>query len=578
MTAADRVPVAPADPAQLRDAAAALRSTAARVELTTHHALLAWNIVPGSYRAPEADGLHDALLPVRPAAEEIVSGARAACLAIERFADDLDDLQSRRSLLLNRLDTDTPHTVWTGTDGSADAMNALARDAEEREIAREVGALHEAYDDAVDRCARALRAIPDVSWASLSAIGGADLFAPLPSVADTAGLTLLDRLASASDTDISALLARHPEWAGVIRAVAPEEVARWWSHLDPAATSALVAGAPALIGNLDGVAIADRVTANRRRARDYLRELAAERRRIRKREPVGIPSSTPVGQTWLRELDRIDREIAYFTRVRDGQKQLYAWNPEHGALIEMNGDPSTATSALFVVPGTNTRADSFMRDRPVTGFADWQVTAAGSSVVAFTVMTGPMPQIGLDQNPVMDGPQWNRFAEDRGAEYAAFIRGVEAAQPDLWTMSYEHSYGGGVGSAAESHGGTVDARFLAAAVGAVGPYEPHPGTTYFAAQATDDINRYYAGLGAGPLGFTVAPESIPGVHVVDSGIPGPDWPAVVGYGLTGNPFYVPGIVADSVDHHQVLMSDDERVNGPVLDTVRSILKDKGRTT
>lgn len=219
-----------------------------------------------------------------------------------------------------------------------------------------------------------------------------------------------------------------------------------------------------------------------------------------------------------------------------------------------------------------------MRDRPVTGFADWQVTAAGSSVVAFTVMTGPMPQIGLDQNPVMDGPQWNRFAEDRGAEYAAFIRGVEAAQPNLWTMSYEHSYGGGVGSAAESHGGTVDARFLAAAVGAVGPYEPHPGTTYFAAQATDDINRYYAGLGVGPLGFTVAPESIPGVHVVDSGIPGPDWPAVVGYGLTGNPFYVPGIVADSVDHHQVLMSDDERVNGTVLDTVRSILKDKGRTT
>lgn len=578
MSAIDRVPVPPADPAQLREAASTLRSKAARLELTAHHALLAWSFIPGSYRAPEADGLHDALLPARPAAEEVVSGTRAACLVIERFADNLEDLRNRRSLLLNRLDTDTPHTVWTGDGGSGDAMNALARDAEEREIAREVDALQGAYDDAIDRCARALRAIPDVSWASLSAFGGADLPAPPPSVTDTAGLGLLDRLSSASGTNISALLARHPAWASAIRAVAPEEIARWWSHLDPAVAAALVAGVPALIGNLDGVAIADRVAANRQQAREHLRELASERRRIRKRKPVGIPPSTPAGQTWLRELNRIDHEIAYFRHVLDGSRQLYAWDPEHGALIEVNGNPSTAQAALFVVPGTNTRAESFMRDRPVTGFADWQVEASGSSVLAFTVMTGPMPQIGLDRNPIMDGPQWNRFAEERGAEYARVIRGVSATRPDLWTMSYEHSYGGGVGSAAEAHGGTVDARFLAAAVGAVGPYEPHAGTAYFAAQAIDDINRYYAGLGAGPLGFTVAPEKIPGVHVVDSGIPGPDWPAVVGYSFTGNPVYLPGLIGDSVDHHQALMSDDERVNGNVLDAVKSILKDKGRAT
>lgn len=575
MSAIDRVPVPPADPAQLREAASTLRSKAARLELTAHHALLAWSFIPGSYRAPEADGLHDALLPARPAAEEVVSGTRAACLVIERFADNLDDLRNRRSLLLNRLDTDTPHTVWTGDGGSGDAMNALARNAEEREIGREVDALQGAYDDAIDRCAQGLRAIPDVSWASLSAFGGADLPAPPLSVTDTAGLALLDRLSSASGTNISALLARHPAWASAIRAVAPEEIARWWSHLDPAVAAALVAGVPALIGNLDGVAIADRVAANRARARAHLSALQEEQRNMRSGDGNDRPARPSAGAWKTQRLAELALEIAYFRKVCDGAKRLYAWDPEHGSLIEMNGDPATARSALFVVPGTNTRAESFMRDPPVTGVADWQVESSGSSVLAFTVMTGPMPQIGLDRNPIMDGPQWNRFAEERGAEYAQVIRGVSATRPDLWTMSYEHSYGGGVGSAAEAHGGTVDARFLAAAVGAVGPYEPHPGTTYFAAQAIDDINRYYAGLGAGPLGFTVAPETIPGVHVVDSGIPGPDWPAVVGYSFTGNPVYLPGLIGDSVDHHQALMSDDERVNGPVLKALRNLLRSEG---
>ena len=90
---------------------------------------------------------------------------------------------------------------------------------------------------------------------------------------------------------------------------------------------------------------------------------------------------------------------------------------------------------------------------------------------------------------VTAGPEWNRFAEQRGEEYARFLQGVDAVRPDLWTMSYEHSYGGGVGSEAEKHGGTVDARFLAASVGAIGPYEPHAGTQYFTTQAADDIIR-----------------------------------------------------------------------------------------
>ncbi|PVE20145.1 hypothetical protein DC522_34145, partial [Microvirga sp. KLBC 81] len=42
------------------------------------------------------------------------------------------------------------------------------------------------------------------------------------------------------------------------------------------------------------------------------------------------------------ERARLDREIAHFDAVANGTKQLYAWDPEHGSLIEMAGDPSTA--------------------------------------------------------------------------------------------------------------------------------------------------------------------------------------------------------------------------------------------
>ncbi len=330
---------------------------------------------------------------------------------------------------------------------------------------------------------------------------------------------------------------------------------------------------PALIGNLDGVRIKDRAACNSLRAKEHLNELRRQRRDL---DSAAVPhrkSTARKGVERRAERRRLDREIAYFEKVAAGTKSLYAWDALRGSLIEMTGDPSSATAALFVVPGTNADAEAFMRDKPLTDFAQWQVGGSGGSVVAFTVLTGPMPQL---DDIIDSGPQWNHFAEERGAEYARFIPGVDAAQPGLWTMSYEHSYGGGVGSEAEKHDGTVDARFLAASVGAIGPYQPHPDTLYFATQASDDINRYYAGLGAGPLGFTVRPESIPGVQIVDPGLPDPNVAAVAGYVMTQNPLYLPGIVADSVAHHTALMSGDERVNGTVLDAVRSIIDEHGR--
>lgn len=564
------LPDPPAEPERLRENAARLRTTSERYELLVTQALFAWSLLPGAYRAPEADLLHASLATTHPAAAEISDGLISACRALERFADEIDDLARRRTLLADRRDAGPPADLWDeSADGPAAVLNDRRRDEWASGLAREAADLDEAYDDASRRCASALRAIPDVAWTSLAAWSGPEASGPVGSISDAAGLALLERLSA--ERDPARLLVEHPEWAGIIRGTGPAAVAEWWSRLDRRTADALATTAPSLVGNLDGLPIAERVEVNRGRASEYLRELRTRRQAL---EALRAPRSRANALEVLdrrTERARLDREIAYFDAVANGTKQLYAWDPEHGSLIEMAGDPSTAKAALFVVPGTNAKAEAFMSDRPVTDFADWQVGSGGSSVVAFTVLTGPMPQLA---DLVTAGPEWNRFAEGRGEEYARFIQGVDAAHPDLWTMSYEHSYGGGVGSEAEKHGGTVDARFLAASVGAIGPYEPHPGTQYFATQAVDDINRYYAGVGLGPLGFTVAPETIPGVHIVDSGLPGPDVGLLAEYAYTQNPGALVGIVQDSVEHHTALMSSDESVNGDVLKAVRNLLNDK----
>ena len=81
----------------------------------------------------------------------------------------------------------------------------------------------------------------------------------------------------------------------------------------------------------------------------------------------------------------------------------------------MAGDPRTAKSALFVVPGTNASISEFTSDNPTTGFANWQVerSVPPGCVLAFTVLTGPMPYLTPD--PVdfwSNGPQNNAFATD----------------------------------------------------------------------------------------------------------------------------------------------------------------------
>jgi len=568
------IPVAPADSEELRRCARELRQASAPLRLSAENILFSWGMLPEVYRAPESVDLQDAMTLVGPAAVEILTGLQLACAAVETLADELDAVTRERTALVARIESRCLpglRALPVADDPLSRQLAADARDDAEAGFRRECAALVDRWDAAVDACAARLRAIPDVPW-TLSSTLRADEHDPIAestSILDAAALPLLARLADHDGAAATRLLAAHPEWVAVLRRARPETIARWWNSLTPTTAAALTATIPAVIGNLDGVAIAARIAANRSRVTARIEELRRQRLEAQlTADPLTARFRSPSAQADSR-LRAIDAEIAYFEAVQDGRKQLYAWDPDHGSLIEMSGDPAQATAALFVVPGTNTRAESFFGDESISRFADWQTSTAHGSVVSFTVMTGPMPQ--LVDIPTGGGPQFSTQALQRAPEYAHFVQGVGAAQPDLWMMSYEHSYAGAVGSAAEAYGGIVDARFLAATVGAVGPYTPVPETRYFAAQAPDDINRYYAGLRLADLGFDVPPESFPGVRIVDSGLPGLNPRNLI----IGGPAE---IVGDSIDHHNALMSDDERINGKVLNSVSSLLTTKGKTT
>lgn len=169
--------------------------------------------------------------------------------------------------------------------------------------------------------------------------------------------------------------------------------------------------------------------------------------------------------------------------------------------------------------------------------------------------------------------RWEAESAARAPELAAFEKGIFATMPGVPTVSYENSYASAIGSAAEAYGGTPTVRVLSASVGATFGYEPAPDVIRYAIQAPNDINRYYAGLQAWEVGFGVAPESIPGINVLDSGQSGlPINAAIAQVELgVGGPLAVAVQIPDSVSNHIDTMSDDIQKNAASMREVQRLL-------
>jgi hypothetical protein len=107
---------------------------------------------------------------------------------------------------------------------------------------------------AVNAAAAVLRADSGSVWASAGAALGNGPVTPT---------TALSVLKSLRGGDLSSLLSARPDLAALLSQASPTDVASWWTGLDDDQQEALIHGAPAVIGNLGGVAYRARDEANR---------------------------------------------------------------------------------------------------------------------------------------------------------------------------------------------------------------------------------------------------------------------------------------------------------------------------
>ncbi|GIT79912.1 alpha/beta hydrolase [Leifsonia sp. LS1] len=194
-----------------------------------------------------------------------------------------------------------------------------------------------------------------------------DLSAKAWDVLSDASLTpreALDALAGVSGDELARLLKARPDLAGLLQQADPHDVAPWWKILDAPQRDALIHAAPAVIGNLEGVAYGDRDTANRI---DLANQLAAAEAALTKaQEP--LPWWALFGGAGV--VDAHSQDVADAQAQVDALKNILgaAKTPKGGEghyLISLTddrpplaavavGDLDTADSVTYAVPGMGT--------------------------------------------------------------------------------------------------------------------------------------------------------------------------------------------------------------------------------
>ena len=304
---------------------------------------------------------------------------------------------------------------------------------------------------------------------------------------------LLALLGGLSAIELTMLLEQHPELVDQAFMADPERVREWWDGLGQkgaqnsdgltALQVALIRGAPAIIGALDGLPPSVRVAANVINAQRRLAEIGEMVGPIKRR---GVPGDAELLAALAREQAYLKRAVAQPPRV-----QLYLFDPSKSRIIEMIGDWNDQTRiVLTYVPGTLTNMDSFYGEPGgVQQMARWLVgDDRHNSTVAFVFKDGIFPG-GAEggKNPVEFG---GAFAQANDPEFARrtsralydFQRGLDVdpvkSQAGVRDVAIGHSWGLANITSAEVHGATYDKVISLAGAGMPPEWQPRKGTSY----------------------------------------------------------------------------------------------------
>jgi pimeloyl-ACP methyl ester carboxylesterase len=238
-----------------------------------------WSVLEDAYRARESVVLAGLFGGVAGKAEGIRGGIMEASSALIRYAETLRGLLAKRSLLVADIAefqsspaVENPAQAYPGFGGTAAAWSSGTQAAQ---FQYRVHALAEEHLDAQRQCAAAFTAIPRTDGAVAEKYPGGALtdFSLQDAVAELHRLqaapkdaerllALLARLAPAS---LHSLGTANKAFfrSGLRNPPAAATVAAWWAGLSGAQRDAMVAAAPGVVGNLNGVPYSVRSKANR---------------------------------------------------------------------------------------------------------------------------------------------------------------------------------------------------------------------------------------------------------------------------------------------------------------------------
>jgi hypothetical protein len=309
----------------------------------------------------------------------------------------------------------------------------------------------------------------------------------------------------------------------------------WWESLTPAEQARLIEKAPELIGGLDGVPPLDRVAANAHVADD---QIAANDKTIadleREIERLSMnPFDTGLTEDVLRKaVEALESENSYLQEAVDGDVQLYTYDRDADRIVEMLGNPETATQQLTWIPGTATDMESFY-GHGVQGLPDY-VAGNVPGTVAFVMKDGTYPQWDLSHPP-----SDTSLALELGATQAQFQSGLEASGfTGVPNTAVGHSAGLAILTASEQAGAHYSNVVSLSGIGMDGGWKPQSGTDYYdytsggdAILAARGVNGLLPSIdvegwpldtritvGLDKAGFPLTPSEENGFSVLDSGI------------------------------------------------------------
>jgi hypothetical protein len=290
---------------------------------------------------------------------------------------------------------------------------------------------------------------------------------------------LLALLGTLSPTDAQILLAEHPELAAKVQKADPNKVSAWWASLSPIEQAGLIAGAPTIIGFLDGLPPLARVAANKLNAEA---QIAKDKRKLAIDQEVdGLANSTAYSD----EITNLKKEIKYLEGAvgENPTVQLYLYDPEKSRIIQMIGTPGPQTThTITYVPGTFTNLDSFY-GKSAQEISQWMVTHHADTV-AFVYKDGLFPGEsdpggGMNLARIGEANDQGR-AIAAGQQLSSFQRGLDADPTMRATESTAigHSWGLTDVTSSEVAGAHYDQVISLSGAGMPKGWHASPTTTY----------------------------------------------------------------------------------------------------